>query len=51
MVVSADINGGSVSGYYGEGILIRPEIMGLLTRNYTPETNASWTVFKKREGI
>ena len=46
--VVADVNGGMSTGYYGEGILIRKELMGMLERNYTVVDSRSWTVYKKK---
>jgi hypothetical protein len=46
--IVSDIGGGAVSGFYGEGILIRKPIMDKLNNEYRPVMNLSWTLWERR---
>jgi hypothetical protein len=47
--IVADVRGGMVTGYYGEGILIRKEITDMIEKNYTKVDNHSWEIYKKKD--
>jgi hypothetical protein len=49
--IVGDITVGQVSGYYGEGILIRQPIMDKLNKEYTPVMDKSWTIYERKPGI